>query len=154
MAQYLVQCGGKVFANRPLIKSIYGVGDSGLSMLIAKGDISVHELLGRAVYAVPKVMLQEVAQRKGVRHQSIEEQLEAFTSEGCEDLPKLPVKCQDVFCLYGLNLVLLRDIEEESTRYRTVRQLPHIEFLGSKYVILDVRSKEEPRKVATLVDEQ
>lgn len=154
MAQYLVGFGGKYFANRSLIKSLYKVGDSGLTLLLAKDAVSVREMLGRAVYQVPPEVAEEARSRKGVRFQDIDEQVSRYTTKGCEDLPKHVVSCEDVFCLSGFRYVQLRDIAEEATRYRTIRDMPYIEFLGHKYVVLDAREKGKACKVAVLSEEQ
>lgn len=154
MAQYIVRSGSSYYANRSLIKSIHSVGEAGLTLCIARGDIKTHVILGRVVFSIPKETVDRLVGRQDIRFQDIDSMIGDFTNEGCEGAKKHVVECGEEYQLNTIRFMQLRDIEDESTRYRSIKDMPYIEFLGYKYVALDVRVKGKDCRVVTTASKQ
>lgn len=145
MAYYLVKYKGATYVNRDLAKRMHSVGDVGLFDLLADGKIAQETILDNRVFKVssspnkhlmPFVKKQDLDAQIG-RFEPSEEKGSYIISSACPGL-----------CLDGVQYVRLSDIVDPSNRYRSVFSLPHVVFLGKKYVALGVKLKDKDCLVA------
>jgi hypothetical protein len=142
VAYYLVKYKGEMYANRELVKDIFQTGDSGILTLMSDEIIRQKKILDVPVYAIGQRRADATRISQYVRFQDIDEQMQNFYED---DAPDENSYCVDTPCesmmLDLFVFIRLNDLKDNSNKYRTVGKLPHISYLGKKYIAVNTRVK-------------
>ena len=149
MAYYLVKYKGNTYANRELVKRMYNVGDSGMIGMVVSQKIPTKAMLDAVVYRVDQ---SQIPSRLAchVRMQNIDDQMCQFRrSKDAKDKFVVASSCT-VWDMDGISFVRLMDLPDTSSRYRWAHSMPHIQFLGKKYIAIGMELKDKGCLVAVL----
>ena len=124
--------------SRATFKAAYTIGDAELFAMVADGETKQLLALGICVYETTERVVGLVQERLEIQVNDMNEALKQFTTSIPSNTIEMYIDEKlHVYELGGIGFVRVMDLKD-SRKYRLLKKLPSITYLGKRYIAVNV----------------
>jgi len=141
MTFYTIKLGTRYYMSRATFKAAYTIGDAELYCMIADKETTQFMALGICVYETTERVIDLVRARLDIELSDVDEMLNQFLSVPPDNAVEVFINEHlRVYSLGGIEFVRVMDMKDGG-KYRLLKKLPSITYLGKRYIAVNVCKK-------------